>query len=121
MRFTFMSAFSRAVESGMAKYIPDFGKYKEIAEQRLQHKVTVLDYSSALIQCRQYWRPAYIVEYGQEGACVVFLPYVPETSKGLVLPAKRDQIRALSPITANQLELSKMRERGLCTEYCIHA
>ena len=118
VRFSFMAALSRAAERTMSKYVPGYETYKTIAEEKLQHKVRALDYTSALIRWHEYWRPAYIVEQDRDGTCVLFLPDAPETNKGHVLLAKQDQVRVLSPITANQLDTSlKKMGRGLCSEY----
>jgi hypothetical protein len=120
VRFTFMGALSRAVERGLSQYIPDYAKYRGMAEEKLQHKVRVLDYTSALIRWQEYWRPGYIVEQDDDGNCVMFLPDTPETNKGHILLAKRDRLRVLSPVTANQLDESlKKMGRGLCSEYGI--
>jgi len=117
VRFTFVGMLSRAAEGTMAKYIPDYARYKSMAEEKLQHKVKVLDYTSALIRWQEYWRPAYIIEHDKNGNCVVFLPDAPETSRGHVLLAKRDQLRVLPSITPNQLDASlKTMGRGLCSE-----
>jgi hypothetical protein len=118
VRFSFMAALSRAAERTMCKYIPGYDTYKAMAEEKLQHKVRALEYTSALIQWQEYWRPAYIVEQGEDGTCVLFLPDVPETNKGHVLLAKHDQVRVVSSITANQLDASlKKMGRGLSSEY----
>ena len=120
VRFSFMAALSRAAERAMSKYIPGYETYKAIAEEKLQHKVRALDYTSALIRWQEYWRPAYIVEQDEDGTCVLFLPDVPETNKGHVLLAKQDQVRVVSSITANQLDASlKKMGRGLCSDYKI--
>lgn len=120
VRFSFMAALSRAAERAMSKYIPGYDTYKAIAEEKLQHKVRALDYTSALIRWQEYWRPAYIVEQNEDGTCVLFLPDVPETNKGHVLLAKNDHVRVVSSITANQLDASlKKMGRGLCSEHKI--
>ena len=120
VRFSFMAALSRASERAISKYIPGYDTYKAIAEEKLQHKVRALDYTSALIRWQEYWRPAYIVEQDEDGTCVLFLPDVPETNKGHVLLAKNDHVRVVSSITANQLDASlKKMGRGLCSEYKI--
>jgi uncharacterized membrane protein len=122
VRFSFMAALSRAAERAMSKYIPGYDTYKAIAEEKLQHKVRALDYTSALVRWQDYWRPAYIVEQDADGTCVLFLPDVPETNKGHVLLAKQDQVRVVSSITANQLDASlKKMGRGLCSEYGLHS
>jgi hypothetical protein len=120
VRFSFMAALSRAAERAMSKYIPGYDTYKAIAEEKLQHKVRALDYESALIRWQEYWRPVYIVEQGEHGTCVLFLPDVPETNKGHILLAKKGDVRVLSSITANQFDASlKKMGRGLCSEYKI--
>jgi uncharacterized membrane protein len=121
MRFTFVASLSRAAEATISKYIPNYAKYKSMAEEKLEHKVKVLDYTSALIRWQEYWRPAYIVEQDGDGNCVVFLPDVPETSKGRVLLARQEQVRVVPAMTANQLDESlKKMGRGLCSGYGIH-
>src|SRR5215469_10839427 len=91
------------------------------AEEKLQHKVRILPYTSALIRWEEYWQPAYLVEQDQEGNCVVFLPEIPETNKGHVLLARQDQVRIVESMTANQLDASlKKAGRGLLSDYGIH-
>jgi uncharacterized membrane protein len=121
MRLTFVASLSRAAEATMSQYIPNYAKYKSMAEEKLQHKVKVLDYTSALIRWQEYWRPAYIVEQDGDGNCVVFLPDVPETNKGRVLLARQEQVRVVPAMTANQLDESlKKMGRGLCSGSGIH-
>ena len=121
VRFTFVGAVSRAAEGTIARYVPDYAKYKSMAEEKLQHKVKVLDYTSALIHWQEYWRPAYIIEQDKDGNCVLFLPDAPETNRGHVLLAKRDQLRVVPFISANQLDASlKSMGRGLCSELGIY-
>ena len=121
VRFTFVGAVSQAAEGTIAKYVPDYARYRSMAEEKLQHKVKVLDYTSALIRWQEYWLPAYIVEQDKDGNCVLFLTDTPETSRGQVLLAKRDQLRVMPSITANQLDASlKNMGRGLCSELYGH-
>ena len=115
-----MAALSRAAKEALSRYIPGYDTYKVIAEEKLQHKVRGLDYTSALIRWQEYSRPAYIIEQGDDGTCVLFLPDVPETNKGHVLLAKQDHVRVVSSISANQLDASlKKMGKGLCSEYRI--
>ena len=118
VRLSFMAALSRAAERALSRYIPGYDTYKAIAEEKLQHKMRGLDYTSALIRWQEYWRPAYIVEQGEDGTCVLFLPDVPETNKGHVLLAKHDHVRVVSSITGDQFDASlKKMGKGLCSEY----
>jgi hypothetical protein len=121
VRFSFMCALSRVTERGLSKYLPGYDSYREMAEEKLQHKVKILPYASALLRWQEYWQPAYIVEEDQDGNCVVFLPEIPETNKGRVLLAKRDQVRIIPSMTANQLDASlKKAGKGLLIEHGIH-
>jgi hypothetical protein len=118
VRFSIVAAFSKTVEKGLSKYIPGYDTYKATAEEKLQHKVRILPYASALIKHQDYRRPAYIIEDDHNGNYVVFLPDIPDTDKGHVLLAKQDQVRILSSLTANELEASlKKMGKGLLTEY----
>ena len=118
VRYSFLGAASKAAGRQLAKLVPEYENYKAKAEEKLQHKVRVLPYTSALIRCQEYWQPGYIVEQDQEGNCVVFLPDTPETNKGHVLLAKPDQLRIVSSLTANQLDASLRKSgKGLLIEY----
>ena len=121
VRYSFLGALSKAAEKQLSKYVPDYESYKAKAEEKLQHKVRILPYTSALIKWEEYWQPAYLVEQDQEGNCVVFLPEIPETNKGHVLLARQDQVRIVESMTANQLDASlKKAGRGLLSDYGIH-
>ena len=121
VRYSFLGSVSKAAERQLSKYIPDYDSYKAKAEEKLQHKVRVLPYTSALIRWEDFWRPAYIVEQDQEGNCVLFVPEIPETNRGHVLLAKHDQVRNLDSMTANQLDESlKKTGKGLLTDFRIH-
>jgi len=120
VRYSFLGAVSKAAERQLSKYIPDYDNYKAKAEEKLQHKVRVLPYTSALIRWEEYWQPGYIVEQDQEGNCVLFLPDIPETNKGQILLARQDQIRILESVTANQLDaMLKKTGKGLLSDYGI--
>jgi uncharacterized membrane protein len=121
VRYSFLRTISKAAEKQLSKYIPDYDSYKAKAEERLRQKVTILPYTSALVRWEGYWQPGYIVEQDQEGNCVVFLPEIPETVKGHVLLARRDQVRVVESVTANQLDASlKKTGKGLLSDYGIH-
>jgi hypothetical protein len=62
VRYSFLGAVSKAAERQLSKYIPDYDSYKAKAEEKLQHKVRILPYTSALIRWEEYWQPGYIVE-----------------------------------------------------------
>ena len=111
VRISFMNTLSRGMERSLSKFLPGYATYKEMAEEKLQHKVKILPYMSALIKWQEYWQPAYIIEQDQEGNCVVFLPEMPNTKSGRLLLVKHDQLRVVSSVTANQFDAS-LRETG---------
>jgi uncharacterized membrane protein len=104
-----VAAFNRAAEKWFSTHVPAYDTYRAMAEEKLQHKVRVLPYTAALIRRQEYWQPAYIVEHDADGNYVMFLPDVPDTSKGYVLLARQDQIRVLSSATTNQVDGSLKR------------
>jgi len=120
VRISFMNTFSRAIERPLSKLLPGYAAYRELAEEKLQHKVKILPYTSALIKWQEYWQPGYIVEQDQGGNCVVFLPDIPDTTRGRLLVTQRDQLRVISSVTANQLDASlKATGKGLLSEYSV--
>ena len=128
VRLSFMEKFRQSVETWLARYIPGYDTYKAMAEEKLQNKIRVLPYATALIKRNECWQPAYIVEQDQAGNYVVFLPDIPETNRGHVLLASEGHVllaseglvRLVPSITANQLDASLKRTgKGLLTEYGI--
>ena len=120
VRYSFLRTISKAAEKQLSKYIPDYDSYKAKAEEKLQNKVKVLPYTSALVRWEDYWQPGYIVEQDEGGNCVVFLPEIPETNKGHVLLVRQDQVRIVASMTANQLDASlKKIGKGLLNDYGI--
>ena len=118
VRVAFVSAVGNAVEAWLAQYIPGYATYKAMAEEKLQHKVRLLPYQAALIRLGDHWRPAYVIEQDRDGNSVVFVPEAPDTSRGNVLLAGRDQLTLLSSLTANQLDASlKVLGKGLLTAH----
>jgi hypothetical protein len=120
VRLSFMEKFRQRIEVWLARYIPGYDTYKAMAEEKLQNKIRILPYSTALIKQHEYWQPAYVVEQDQAGNYVLFLPDIPETNRGHVLLASKSQVRLVPSVTANQLDASlKKTGKGLLTEYRI--
>lgn len=118
VRYSFLGAATKAAERQLSRFVPDYEIYKAKAEEKLQNKVRVLPYTSALIRCQEFWQPGYIVEQDQQGNYVVFLPDIPETNKGHVVLVNRDQIRVVAHLSANQLDASLRKAgKGLLNEY----
>ncbi len=114
VRISVVASMNRTIESWLAKYVPGYEAYKKVAEDKLQNKVRILPYSSALVRQHDYWRPAYVVEQDNDGNYVLFVPSAPDTHVGHVLVAHLDQIRVMPSMTANQLEGSlKKLGKGL--------
>lgn len=121
VRFSFVAAFGKRIEKSLSKYIPGYDTYKALAEEKLQNKVKIVPYRSALIKQQEYWQPAYVVEQDADGNYIVFLPDTPNTNTGHVLLAKRDQVKILSSVAPSQLDASlKKMGKGLLSEHGIH-
>jgi uncharacterized membrane protein len=121
VRFSFVAAFGKRIEKSLSKYIPGYDTYKALAEEKLQNKVKMVPYRSALIKQQEYWQPAYVVEQDADGNYVVFLPDTPNTNTGHVLLAKQDQVKILSSVAPSQLDASlKKMGKGLLSEHGIH-
>jgi hypothetical protein len=117
MRFSFVGAFSKAVEKRIASLIPGYESYRAIAEEKLEHKTRILPYASALLKQQDCWQPAFVVEQDSSGSCVLFLPDIPETNHGQVVIARLDQVRLMPSLTANELDMSlKKMGKGLLRE-----
>jgi uncharacterized membrane protein len=120
VRYSFLGAMSKAAERQLSKYVPDYESYKAKAEEKLQNKVSVLPYTSVLVRYEDCWRPGYMVEQDEEGNCVVFLPEIPETNKGHILLVRKEWVRIVESMTANQLDASlKKVGKGLLSTYGI--
>jgi hypothetical protein len=121
MRYAFLATLRQSAEDLLLKYLPGYGAYKAMAEEKLQNKARILPYASALIKQADCWQPAYIVEQDRGDSYVVFVPDIPDTGRGTVLIAKPDQIRILSSVTANDLDASlRKMGKGLLSELHIH-
>lgn len=121
MHYAFLAAFRQSVEGLLLKYLPGYGTYKAMAEEKLQHKQRILPYESVLIKQQDYWQPAYIVERDQGGDCVLLVPDIPDTAKGRLLIAKADQIKVLPSVAANDLDACLRRAgKGLLSELGVH-
>jgi uncharacterized membrane protein len=117
VRVSFVAGFHNAVERWMSKYIPGYDAYKAIAEEKLQNKRRILPYASAVVRQHECWLPAYVIEQDPDRNYVLFVPDVPETSKGHILFAKGADVRVIASLTANQLDASlKSMGKGLLSE-----
>jgi hypothetical protein len=117
VRFSFVSAFSSAVEKAIASIIPGYASYRASAEEKLRHKTRILPYTGALLRQQDCWRPAFVVEQHGDGCCVLFLPNTPETNSGKVLITRLDQVRLVPSLSATELDMSLKRAgKGLLNE-----
>ena len=110
MRFSFIGAFSRSVEKTISSLIPGYAAYRAVAEEKLEHKKKPLPYASALVKQQNSWQPSFVVDQDSSGNFVIFIPDIPDTSKGRVLIASEDQVQLVPSLTANALDdsLKKM-------------
>ena len=107
--YAFMMKFREFLEELLSKYLPGYSAYRLSAEEKLQSKLRMLPYASALIKREEYWQPAYVIERGRDDCCVVFIPGAADTGRGEVLIAKSEQIRILPAVNANNVDASLKR------------
>jgi hypothetical protein len=117
VRVSFISAFSRAVERTISTLIPSYASYRAIAEEKIAHKTRILPYASALLKQGDCLQPAFVVDKDDEGNFVLFLPDIPETSRGQVLIVRANNVRLVPSLTANELDaILKKMGKGLLRE-----
>ena len=117
VRVSFISAFSRAVERTISTLIPSYASYRAIAEEKIAHKTKILPYASALLKQGDCLQPAFVVDTDNEGNFVLFLPDIPETSRGQVLIVRANNVRLVPSLTANELDaILKKMGKGLLRE-----
>ncbi len=122
VRYSFVAAFGRAVEGTLSKYVPAYDTYKAMAEAKLRNKTVNLPYAGALLERPEGWQPAYVIERGDGDHYVLFVPDAPDTARGHVLLARGDQVKIVSSVTANELDVAlKKLGKGLASELHIHA
>ena len=112
VRVSFIGAFSRAMERTISSLIPGYASYRAIAEEKIARKTKILPYASAWLTLGDCDQPVFIVDKDNVGNFVLFLPDVPDTSRGRVLVASSDKVRMMPSLTANELDaiLKKMGE-----------
>lgn len=116
VRVSFIGAFSRATERTISSLVPGYASYRAIAEEKVARKTKVLSYTSAWLKQGDCDQPVFIIDKDNAGNFVLFLPDIPDTSRGRVLVARADKVRMMSSLTANELDaiLKKMGEGLLC-------
>ncbi len=117
VRVSFIRAFNRATERTISSLIPGYASYRAIAEEKIARKTKVLPYTSAWLKQGDCDQPVFIIDKDNAGNFVLFLPDIPDTSRGRVLVARADKVRMMPSLTANELDaiLKKMGE-GLLTQ-----
>ncbi|HVH58531.1 MAG TPA: hypothetical protein VM791_19855 [Vicinamibacterales bacterium] len=73
-----------------------------------------------MIKERDFWRPVFVVEQEVDGHGIVFVPSVPDTSKGSVLLVAREDVQLVPTLSAIDLDASlKKLGAGLVSEHRI--
>jgi len=120
LRISLVAAFHRSVEAWMSRHVPGYDTYRVLAEEKLQNKARILPYASALLRRQECWLPAFVIEHDSRGNYLLFLPDVPETSKGHILFAKEADVQFITSLTANEFEASlKSMGKGLLSRFGI--
>ena len=121
VRVSFIGTFSRAMERTISSLVPGYASYRATAEEKIARKAKILPYASAWLTRGDCDQPVFIIDKDNVGNFVLFLPNVPDTSRGRVLVARADKVRLMPSLTANELDaiLKKMGE-GLLGESIIN-
>lgn len=91
-----------------------------LVEDKLQGKTPSLPYTSASIKEQNFWRPVFVVEQEVDGHCIVFVPFVPDTSKGSVLLVAGEDVQLVPTLSAIGLNASlKKIGAGLVSDHRI--
>jgi hypothetical protein len=121
VRVSFIRAFSGAIERTISSLIPGYASYRAIAEEKIAHKTRILPYASALLKQGDCHRPAFVVDKDNKGNFVLFIPDIPETSRGQLLVARADKVQMMPSLTAGELDaILKKMGKGLLSEYTIN-
>ena len=114
------AALRSRVDQWLAAYLPGYARYRAMVEDKLQGKTPTLPYASGVIKEQDFWRPVYVVEQTVDGHSVVFVPSVPDTSKGSVLVVAREHVQLVPALSAMDLDASlKKLGAGLVSEHGI--
>ena len=121
VRVSFIAAFGRAAERTISSLIPGYASYRAIAEEKIARKTKILPFASAWLTLGDCDQPVFVINKDDVGNFVLFLPDVPDTSRGRVLVTRTDKVRMMPSLTANELDaiLKKMGE-GLLSERAIN-
>ena len=121
VRVSFIAAFGRAAERTISALIPGYASYRAIAEEKIARKTKILPFATAWLTLGDCDQPAFVIDKDDVGNFVLFLPDIPDTSRGRVLVARADKVRVMRSLTANELDaiLKKIGE-GLLSERAIN-
>ena len=105
VRFSSMKRFNQMVEGQLMKYIPGYGTYKALAEEKLQQKEKIIPWSPALLKTgNDSLQPVFIIEIDDAGNNIILIPAIPETNKGQLFIVKEERLERVSTFSANEFD-----------------
>lgn len=115
-----LAAFRTRLEGWLATYIPGYAAYRSMIEDKLRGRTKILPYPTALLRQSDVWRPVYVVDQDAQGVCLVFAPNVPDTSQGMIVVAKQQDVFPLPALAAADFDAAlKKLGAGLVSQYRI--
>jgi uncharacterized membrane protein len=114
------AALRSRVDQWLNTYLPGYASYRAMVENKLQGTPPTLPYASGFIKQQNFWRPVFVVEQGVDGYYVVFVPSVPDTTKGSVLLVAGKDVQLVPALSAIDLDASlKKLGAGLLSDHGI--
>src|SRR5688572_3856788 len=115
VHYSSMKRFNNMIEGQLIKYIPGYGTYKAMAEEKLKGKE--IPYSPAFLKTESdSLQPVFIIEKDEAGNNTIWVPAIPETDKGQILIVHDEMLKRVSSVSANEFdEILKKMGKGLLT------
>jgi len=115
LHYSSMKKFNNMIEGQLMKYIPGYGNYKAMAEDKLKGKQRIIPHSPALLKTENdSLQPVFIIEKDDAGNNMILVPAIPETDKGQILIVKEEKLKRILSVSANEFdEILKSMGKGL--------
>jgi uncharacterized membrane protein len=97
VRFTFFKRMSDGIDNKLAGFIPGYVELKKETQKKIGEapkEETVFE--TCLVQTREYWKPAYLIDIADNGDATVFFPAAPTFETGEVAIVPKDCCKKLT-------------------------
>ncbi|MHC0444686.1 hypothetical protein [Flavobacterium phragmitis] len=115
LHLTYIRKFTGWIDDKLMVFLPGYEKNKKIAEDKLKAKEKKASTDlPVLLKNGDYWQPAHLIEEGEGGSAVVFVPAAPSKEHGQIFLVSAKDIKRLPNSTLAEIDGSiKSRGRGL--------